>query len=213
MVRPIPTGLKLINAKKLGKYPWSTKDVKYAYDPFNIQKDSVSFITWTQPVPGTVPLYLHVTPEKTSYPSFDPNPPCDPTGWTQDILSPIYVLVDSETHETNTDANLNELPKWKKNGNNIPIFKFKGEDNRCVPDLNGVSIEECFLTTDEDILHINDRFGPTSLLTTLAIDQVKKHESKKYIEKFFRKLPPYAIMIVLLLFIISLIACIVILSK
>uniref|UniRef100_A0A6C0JSC4 Uncharacterized protein n=1 Tax=viral metagenome TaxID=1070528 RepID=A0A6C0JSC4_9ZZZZ len=212
MIRPIPTGLKLINAKKLGKDPWGTENVKYAYDPFDIQNDAVSFMTWTQQVPATVPLYLHITPTQTSYPSFDPKPPCDPTGWTQDKLSPIYVLVNPLTHPSKVDSNLHKLPEWKMDINNRPIFRFRGSDNRCIPDVNGVTIEKCFLMTDEDILHINDHFGPITLLTRLKLAK-NKAEKKRYIGRFFRKLPPYAIMIGVSLFILSLIACIIILSN
>ena len=74
--------------------PYDTKKIIYAYDPFDIKKESVSFLTWTQPVSGTVPLYLHITPGGHSYPSFQPNPPEENTGWTLNKLSPLYVLVD-----------------------------------------------------------------------------------------------------------------------
>jgi hypothetical protein len=213
MIRPIPTGLKLINATKLGKNLWGTKNVKHAYDPFNIQNDAVSFITWTQPVTATVPLYLHITPDQTSYPSFDPNPPDNPEGWTQDKLSPLYVLVNPETHPTNVDANLQKLPQWKTDINNKPIFKFIGSDNRCIPDVNGVTIEKCFLLTDEDILHINEYNGPESLLERLRLGKMKNEMGQKYIGKFFSELNPHVIMIITALFVLALIACIIILSK
>ena len=156
MIRPIPTGLKLINALSMGKYPYSTKHVKHAYDPFDIQPKSISFMTWTQPVPGTVPLYLHISPFGDSYPSFDKKPPSE-GNWTMNIMSPLYVL------------NSNSL-NWKTDKNGEPIFLFKGIDNRCLPNENGVSIEECFLKTDEDILHTNINFGPTPLLTTIKTE-------------------------------------------
>jgi hypothetical protein len=190
MIRPIPTGLKFINAKKMGKYPWGTKNIKHAYDPFNIQKDAVSFMTWTQPVPLTVPLYLHITPNQTSYPSFDQNPPGNPDGWTQNKLSPLYVL------ET-------VLHTWKTDVNNRPIFRFKGSDNRCIPDVNGVTMEECFMMTEEDILHINDNYGPTTLLTRLKLGK-----DERPVGNFLTGLQ---FMIVVSLFILSLIACVIVL--
>lgn len=211
MIRPIPTGLKLINVKKLGKNPWIAKSIKYAYDPFNIQQDDVSFMTWTQPVPATVPLYLHITPDLLSYPSFDPKPPSNTEGWTQDKLSPLYVLINPSNCPIN--INCHKLPKWIIDTNNMPIFRFKSSDNRCIPDINGTTIEECFLLTDKNVLHINDNAGLTPLLTRLKIDKIKKDERKKYIRNFFRKLPPYSIMICVLFFVISLIVCIIILSK
>jgi hypothetical protein len=210
MIRPIPTGLKLINAKKLGKDPWSTKSIQYAYDPFDIQQDAVSFMTWTQPVPTTVPLYLHITPEETSYPSFNPYPPGNPRGWTQNKLSPLYVLVNPMTHSTKIDANLQPLLEWKFDPSGQPMFMFRGIDNRCVPDPDGVTIEECFLMTDEDILQVNEHAGPTPLLTRLRLGE---KENDKPIGNFFRELPPYAITICVALFVISLIACIIVLSK
>ena len=92
MIRPIPTGLKLINANTMDYYPYSTKNIKHVYDPFDIQQESISFMTWTQPVPGTVPLYLHISPNGDSYPSFDKNPPSE-GNWTQNKMSPLFVSI------------------------------------------------------------------------------------------------------------------------
>jgi hypothetical protein len=205
MFRPIPTGLKLINATKLGKNPYSTKEINYSFDPFNIEKDAVSFITWTQPVPATVPLYLHINPEGTIYPSFEKNPPSK-GNWTQDKLSPIYVLVNPYTHPTTLDSNNNELPKWEKDINGNPKFLFKGSDNRCIPDIKGVTIEQCFLKTDEDVFHENDLIGLTSLISKIQQDY-KSYEEKN------NNIPTYLIIIFYTLFILSLIAFTIILIK
>lgn len=210
MIRPIPTGLKLINAKKLNKNPYNTTKIRFAYDPFDIQQDSVSFITWTQPVDGTVPLYLHISPSGYSYPSFDINPPSKGK-WTKNKLSPIYVLVNPYTHTTTLDSNLHELPKWKKDTNGNLIFKFTESDNRCIPDPNGVSIEQCFLETDVDVLNKNIfHSGVIPLLT--KIEKLSQH-SDFNIQNFFKHVPNYAIIISITLFILSLITCIIILSK
>ena len=206
MVRPIPTGLKLINAIKTSS---STQKIEYAYDPFDIQKNSVSFMTWSQPVPATVPLYLHITPNGDSYPSFNATPPGESKqGWKYNKLSPLYVLVNYDTHISNIDANGLLLPKWKKDKYGYPIFLFKSSDNRCIPDKNGTTIEKCFLKTDEDILGKNPNYGPTSLLTRLQIGI----QSKKSIS-IFKNINPYIITIVVTLFILSLITCVIILSN
>jgi hypothetical protein len=161
MIRPIPSELKLINATKLNKYPYSTKKVEFAYDPFDINKDTISFMTWTQPVPSTVPLYLHITPFGYSYPSFDINPPSKGK-WTQDKLSPIYVLVDPKTYQY---SNNQKLPLWDRDVFDKPIFRFISNSDRCIPDINGSALDECFLVTDEDILHKDTNYGPTTILT------------------------------------------------
>lgn len=211
MIRPIPTGLKLINASKVGKNPWNTKDISYAYDPFDIQHDAVSFMTWTQPVPSTVPLYLHISPDGLSYPSFEEKPPSDTKGWTEDIMSPIYVLVN--TPNRNFDANLIPLPQWKENKDGIPDFKFSGSDNRCIPDGNGVSIEKCFLLTDEDVLDQNQESGPTSVLTHITGYNQKKIVNTQNTNNFFNNIPPYVIVIYTILFILSLICCIILIGN
>jgi hypothetical protein len=214
MIRPIPNGLKLINASKHGVAPYNTKTIKYTYDPFNIQQGDVSFITWNQPVPGTVPLYLHITPLGDSYPSFDKNPPGDDkTGWTEREVSPLYVLVNPNTHPSKVDANAQPFPKWKIDKHGKPIFRFRGTDGRCIPDVNGVSIEECFLDTDDDILHTKHSLGPTPLLTRLRLTQEGQKSVGQNISGFFKNISPYVITLCISSFILALVACIIILSK
>ena len=226
MLRPIPSGLKLINADKIGHAPYTTKKITYAFDPFNINPTAVAFMTWTQPVPGTASLYLYNTPSGDSYPSFDPNPPGPISdGWSQNKLSPIYVLVDSEEYSlspliienqtwTRTlDANNEPLPVWKKDRNGQPIFRFRNSDNRCLPDVNGMTIEQCFLQTDENILGTNLNIGPIPLLQRLRSSMDEKKSVEKNITNFFKNTPHYSIIIVGILFISALISCIIILSK
>jgi hypothetical protein len=213
MIRPIPNGLKLINANKVDKDVWKTENIKHSYDPFNIKNNSVSFMTWTQPVSSTVPLYLHITPDNTSYPSFDKNPPSNQKGWTENKLSPLYVMVNPETHPIKVDANLYSFPKWEIDEHNRPIFKFKSSDGRCVPDINGTSIQECYLLTDEDVLHINDDVGQTDILTRLKLIKIKNETDREKVRNFFLKLGPYKIVIIMSLFIVSLVSCIILLSK
>lgn len=213
MIRPIPEGLKLINATKLGNKTLSTKEITYSYDPFNTHDNAVSFITWSQSVPSTVPLYLHISPDGISYPSFEKKPPSNAPGWTKNIMNQLYVLVDPKTHPYKVDANLHPLPTWKINDDGEPEFKFSGSDNRCIPDLNGVSIEKCFLLNDEDVLQQNPGFGPTPLLTRLQQYNQENTKSPSNINKFFKNIPPYVIVICTTFFILSLVSCIIIIGN
>lgn len=200
MVRPIPRGLKLINANKAGKYPYNTESVKYSYDAFNVEPNSVSFLTWTKPVQGTVPLYIHITPSGGVYPSFDKTPPRT-EGWTKDIISPIYVLVDPNNYVGESS----NLFQYERDKNDIIQFKFKQNQGRCVPDPTGISINQCFLLTDEMDELLSD-VHPKSLL-----QMVKKDQKEQSIESFFKTLSPIIISITILFFVLSLIICIVIL--
>jgi hypothetical protein len=213
IIRPIPAGLKLVNAGRIERDPWTANSINYVFNPFNSKKTGVYFITWTNPVNGTVPLYLHITPSGDIYPSFDQSPPGNSAhGWKQDKMSPIYVLVDTENHTSKVGINENPLPIWPRDVNNYPLFFFKESDNKCIPNIKGVSIEKCFLFTDKNIFGKNKAFGPTPLLDRLKA-AIKEQKANKGIQYFFRKIPPYTITIVVSLFILSLIACIIILSK
>ena len=208
MIRPIPSGLKLMNANKLGYAPYNTKEVRYAYDPFNIQSESVSFLTWSKSVRDTVPLYLHITPEGGSYPSFDPDPP-QKEGWTENIMSPIYVLVDRDSYP-GSDLNKKELSKYDKDINGIPEFSFSPIDGRCLPHPHGMSLAKCFLLTDENILGLEKTYN-INLLDQLRDD--KKLHKQLTITEFSRNLSPFIIILCNVLFFTSLLICIVILIK
>ena len=200
MIRPIPRGLKLMNANKAGKYPYNTESLKYSYDSFSVEPNSVSFLTWTKPVHGTVPLYIHITPSGGVYPSFDENPP-QTEGWTKDIMSPIYVLVDPNNYVGDST----NLFQYERDKNDIIQFKFKEDHGRCVPDPTGISINQCFLLTDEMDELLSD-VQPKSLL-----QRIKKEQKEQSFEIFFKNLSPIIISITILFFVLSLIICIVIL--
>lgn len=209
MIRPIPRGLKLMNANKLNYAPYNTSKVKYAYDPFDTQSESVSFLTWSKAVRDTVPLYLHITPEGGTYPSFDPNPP-GKKGWTKDIISPLYVLVDKKMY-IGSDANKQVLSNYDRDEYGKPEFKFSPENGRCLPDPYGMSLAKCFLITDENVLAGGAATYNTNLLDQLRED--KKLHKQKNIREFFRTLPNAVIIICNILFFTSLFICILILLK
>ena len=205
MIRPIPNGLKLIRSIKNQSYPYSTKSVEYGYDPFNINKQSVSFLTWTQPILNTVPLYIHINPSKYIFPSFDKNPPENDQNWSQADISPIFVLIDPETSGITKDLNGNKLKSFTKDENEIPIVYFSIKDGKCHPDPgpgnDNLTIEKCFLLTDEDLLKTGVA-GPITLL------QQNKKIDKINEDIFFKFLSPNIITIFLVIFLVSLIICI-----
>lgn len=208
MLRPIPTGLKLINANR-SENSLDTKEIKYGYDPFDIQSNSVSFLAWTKQVRDTVPLYLHITPEGKSYPSFDPIPP-QKEGWTQNIMSPIYVLIDKNKY-IGPDKNKQDLSVYDKDEYGIPMFKFSSIDGRCLPDPSGISLTNCFLLTDKNILG-EKQTNNIKLLNQLKEDKKQQNKSIN-IGLFFRKLSPAIIILFNTLFFTSLFICIIILVK
>jgi hypothetical protein len=111
--RPIPLGMKIFCAQRSDIYPYDTVDVNMMYDPYNIKESCVYFMTYAQPVPNTVPLYLHQIGIHT-YPSFDKKPPTNDPEWTQAEVSPIFVMTEQTV-------------------GNISSVKFKCLDGRCIP--------------------------------------------------------------------------------
>jgi hypothetical protein len=206
MIRPIPNGLKLINSVRLSYYPYITQKIEYAYDPFNIEKNSVSFLTWTKPVSNSVPLYIHITPQGNCFPSFDENPPENKPGWSQALISPLFVLVDPETSGINLDLNNNKLPQLTKDKHGIPEFKFIERDNKCQPTNQGMSLEKCFLLIDKDLL---DSKQYTSHTILEKISQLKNKPNKKVISKSFKNT---IIITIIIVFLISLILSIIIIK-
>ena len=200
MIRPIPQSLKMIKCEHMGKYPYNTSTIKYVYDLFNIDKNAISFITWTKAVQGTVPLYLYTTPDGC-FPSFDKN-----LSWGQNIMSPIFVMIDPLKNTFITDSTSSSFHEFERDKNGIIQFKFSPIQARCLPDNKGMSLAKCFLLTDENILKNND-FLPVNLL-----DIIKDNKKGKLQQLFYKvedKLPHQ----LLLLFIISFVICIIILYK
>ena len=211
MIRPIPNGLKLMNAIKIEQHPFYTKTIETVYDPFDINKKSVSFLTWNQPVTNTIPLYIHITPYGNSFPSFDKNPPINEKGWTQSKMSPVFVLVDPIISNINKGLNGYPIASFPKDENGIPIFTFSIKDNKCHPEPNGISLEKCFLTTDKDLLRTGNYNARTLLQQIKKLDD-EKLVNKKHIKKFFSRLSDNLIIIITVIFLISLVSCIILLN-
>lgn len=61
LVRPIPRGMNLIRAELSPSFPYATTSIYAVYDPFTVPSSNVSyvsFITYTQPVPNTIKIYI-----------------------------------------------------------------------------------------------------------------------------------------------------------
>ena len=120
MIRPIPSGLQLFCALQAESHPFRTIAVKHVIDMFNLSELSgqcTYFMAYNQPVPNTVPLYLHHRGEHF-FPSFDRDPPTDDPMWTRDVISPIYVFTPESVG----------LSEDKMGG-----LKFRGVNGRCLP--------------------------------------------------------------------------------
>jgi hypothetical protein len=216
LFRPIPSGLKLINAVQQKYHPYGTSDIKYEYDIFDKNNtNSINFLTWLQPVRNSVPLYIYNTPGGTSFPSFKKNPSYynKSLGWSENEISPIFVLVDKDAYLSNPDSTPQSFQNFKtKNG--TLNFKFSNFNGRCVPDPNGNSISECLLIYDEDILYQRNgsELNPLPLLKMITLQNANVEHIKNY-EKYYKYLKQYPINVGILIFLISLITTIIFLIK
>lgn len=211
MLRPIPTGLKLFSAIKANKFPYNSTKLDYLYDPYNINKDGVAFMTWSQKVPHTVPLYIYDTGDSI-YPSFTQNPLGK--NWKESVISPIFVLVDPKiNYDIDSTHVVDDV--FTRDINNRIDFRFSSKHygpGSCLPDPNGDSLTTCFLLTDEDLLRRDptpDVPRPPTLLEHLQ-DILRTKERKL---TFFDTISPYLITIILIVFILSIISCVIILLK
>jgi len=120
--RPIPSYMSLFCIKSDNSYPYGINSFQQIYDPFNIDDNCLLFITWMEPVPYSIPLYIYKI-GNIIYPSLKIN-----SKLTEIDISPIYVL------------NEKKFEKWNK----VPQFRFSNYMGRCIPDpTNGVSIQNC----------------------------------------------------------------------
>lgn len=187
MFRPIPTGMKIFCAKRQREFPYVTNDVKLLYDPYNVKKDCVYFTTYNQSVPNTVPLYFHKI-GKFTFPSFDITPPSNDPSWGKTQISPIFVMTKHTV------------------GDILKRVKFKCINGRCLPwnrEIKDVfdndphaellNIEECVLYCNK----LSEDTKQLNLLSRITVD-------KPLISRFFKKLSPSVIGIVIFLFLIFL---------
>lgn len=138
-VRPIPYRADLICATKTNVYPYSNIELSKKYDPFNMDKECLTFIAWIETMPNTTPLYIYNKGE-ILFPSFDNDPPSDE--YKELNISPIYVLLaPNETGVRLTGITGIEQSFDMKDGK--PLFLFESHHGACVPSPNGVSLKDC----------------------------------------------------------------------
>lgn len=160
MFTAIPTFMKLICAKKSGvaEKHYSTLKVVNNYDPYNISDSCIYFITWTQPVPYTTPLFIYNS-QGAVLATFERR-----EDMAEAFMSPLYVLTD-RPYPTSL------IPpggQWFRMKGERAEFTFRDYQGRCIPDPNGVPFLQCNLNNDLSLT------GPQSLLSIL--DSQKRDE-------------------------------------
>ena len=171
--RPIPVGMKIFCAEINQSYPYNTIDVTLMYDPYNIKQNCTYFITYSQPVPNTVPLYFHKQINNVVA-SFNPNPPTYSNTWTQTQISPIYVM----TKET-VGHNYNNIKFICNNGSCLPFTKPISDMfyfNKRYPTNLSKCVEEC-----------NDYFKKLLLKKPLTYRGVPKGSTAPLLKKVVSK--------------------------
>jgi hypothetical protein len=184
MIAPLPSGMKMFYAKRSETSPYPTESVSLIYDPFDLgsmKGDGACFVTYNQPVPNTVPLYFH-SRKGSILPSFDGT-----DGEEEDHISPVFVMT------------LSSLGLG-----NIEDVRFQCIDGRCLPigtethalfDVARGSwkLQDCVLLCDEITLTNGD---PRSLFSEIR----KRSQPRFLFKKFFQKMPPILIGIIVGLF-------------
>ena len=157
--------------------------------------DSIYFIAWGLIVPYSTPLYFF-TYNDNIYPSYTNKPPNK--NWIPHELSPIFVLTKNEKNIQNFNIN--------KYGD--PVFTFISYDGRCIPKPGGITAIKCEVINNPSMHNTFGSFEEPSLIHKLNTIEINK---KLNIKKFFNKITPIIICIILLIFSVSLIICVYIL--
>jgi hypothetical protein len=155
---PKPLGCSLIGFKN--------GNIQQLYDPYDKDNDFLRFYAWLVPTPYTTPLHVYTYKNNVYISLKQEAPPL----YTEDIISPIYVLMDPRANISKiqgiTSLNFN-IDK------NIPKFKFMKYQGRCIPDPRGEDIEKCNIYEKNNIR--------PSIITRLE----KKYPRKSYIGILF----------------------------
>lgn len=163
--RPIPPGASLICVKHKGGH---ISDVITQYDPFNRDIECTNFIAWVEPVPYTTALYLYREGEYVTT-SFVRD-----TTKEQLLISPIYILVDPEKKAVRVPGYNSEEKEFKLKGDE-PQFLFRGYQGRCLPDPDGIPLEQC---SKKFIENRNVSHEPT-LLNYLSRKEIEEADSQR----------------------------------
>jgi|TARA_B110000259_G_C14026087_1_gene404762 hypothetical protein len=170
VIRPIPIGMELYSVTRNKGFPYNSTQLKIDYDFFFTKKNCVYFLTYNNIVPYTVPLYFYKFGNNI-VPSFDKNPPTKDHEWSQEKLSPIYVLT-----EESMQTNIRDLRFKCVNGSCIPWFKKIKDMYIFNNNEDTYNIENCLMACTE--LNSYSNVNPTNLL-----NNIKNKEENKNVDK------------------------------
>ena len=218
MVKPLPAGMALFCAIKNEEPPHNIIDIKLIYDIFtDIKLNGLYFITYTKPVPETIPLHVF-TKNNNIFINFCSNPPpCvnnignKPNdtqkpisshnqytdGWVRTTLSPFFVI---NKHNFNQDQN--NINFVCNNGVLMPYSKpidnvFNVQPIN--PQILSKAIVNCNILIPD-----NEGGGqPYNLLSLIQIEQQNSKQQNIKISKFFKKMPDWGIAIIIAILIIT----------
>ncbi len=208
LVRPIPYGMQLYCAERADSAPYTTVDVKLVYDIFDLGDDNggwggcTMFMAYPQPVPNTVPLYLHKKGDSL-VPSFEKEPPTDYEEWGKASGgSPIYVMTpESVGMEAST---MNDTKFKCVSGRCLPWIDGENEDLFGVSKRPAVRLRDCVVLCDE---LYSRGFPPTSVLNV-----VERDSSMTTVAQPVNKIPPWGLGIVVGVFVLVLLVVLVLIS-
>jgi hypothetical protein len=199
--RPIPPGMQMFCARRTAGFPYLTSHVDMVYDVYNVKDENslcTFFLAYSQPVPNTVPLYLHSMRDNV-FPSYESEPPSDNPEWGSASISPIYVLTPESVGMT-VDTMNDTL--------------FKCVDSRCLPwkspgfkdvfdvsDTKPLPLQECLVVCNE--------IGSTGRAPTSLLDAISLKTKTPLERQWHRYLPPVVIALVVGIFIFAVLAVII----
>lgn len=138
MLRPVPLGMQVYCAVQSKSAPYITTDVTLIYDIFSRSRKTrehggcTMFMAYAQPVPNTVPLYLHMRYGQL-FPTFDKNPPTTDSNWGLATCgSPIHVITPESVNMS---------------ADNMDNTQFKCVSGRCLPWVDG-KFDDVYGTTN-----------------------------------------------------------------
>lgn len=214
LVRPIPYGMQLYCALMADSAPHNTVDVELVYDIFDVHDlgeadwgGCTMFMAYPQPVPNTVPLYLHKRADQL-YPSFDEKPPSDDEGWGKASGgSPLYVMTPESVA---MDADKMNDTKFKcVSGRCLPWIEGKNEDLFGISDRPALPLRQCMVLCDE---LYSRGFPPTSVLNVIKRDSPSSSPSP-VVQKAFDRVSPIGVAILVAIFVMVLLVVLVLMIR
>lgn len=176
--RPIPPGTVLFCVQQSN---FSIVKISIQYDPFDQSQDCVRFITWAQPTPYAIPLFIYKYRQQYKISL----KPIDNSEYHRLSFSPIYVLPDNTTDF--------------KIVNNTPQYRFTGTQGICVPNPTGQTLGKCITLYNKNILNPTVPQHQFSLLNYIG----ERYGDKKF-KNPFKSVPLYFIVICIIILIVCL---------